>query len=77
MSFADIFPNWQKVLRNALCVGAIVFASSGIAKYPPSLETLYTAIVGAVFAGIIEFVNAYYKKPNTSINEKAAVTFFF
>ena len=77
MTFEDIFPNWKKVLKNALCVGAIVFASSGIAQYPPSLETLYTAVVGAVFAGIIEFVNAYYKKPNTSSNKKAVATFFF
>lgn len=77
MTFEDIFPNWQKVLRNALCVGAIVFVSSGIAKYPPSFETLYTAVVGAVFAGIIEFVNAYYKKSNSKSNKKAVATFFF
>jgi len=77
MTFEDIFPNYKKVLRNAICVGLIVLASSGIAKFPPTLETIYGAVIGAVIAGIVEFTNAYYKKPAANSKKNAIKTFFF
>ena len=67
MTFEEIFPNWKIALRNALAVGGIVLASSGLVNYPPTLQTVYTAFVGAVLAVIVEFCNTYRQK---SVNGK-------
>ena len=76
MTFEEIFPNWKTALRNALAVGGIVLASSGLVNYPPSLQTVYTAFVGAVLAVIVEFCNTY-KQKNINGNKSNTIKSFF
>ena len=76
MLFDEIFPNWKVALRNALAVGGIVLASSGLTSYPPSLETIYTAIVGFSLAVIVEFCNTYKQVSNGKTNPGKIVSFF-
>jgi len=76
MTFEEIFPNWKTALRNALAVGGIVLASSGLVNYPPTLQTFYTAFVGAVLAVIVEFCNTYKQKNVDGKNSKTIKNFF-
>ena len=76
MTFEEIFPNWKIALRNALAVGGIVLASSSIAQYPPKFSVVYSAIIGAILAVIVEFCNTY-KQKNVNGNKNNTIKSFF
>ena len=77
MFIDELFPNWKTALRNALAVGGIVLASSGIAEYPPSIGTIYSAIIGFILAVIVEFCNTYKQNSNGKTNPGKITSFFF
>lgn len=72
----QLFPDWKKALRSAIAVGLIALVSSGIAEFPPSVETLWAGGIGFILGAAAEFAWFYKRKNNVTSSKKAQTPLF-